>query len=423
MAAIDDDLAAAALGASVKEFYERHPYPLPVTDLAGYGPAWTDQRRRAETYLLWPNELYRDDRTILVAGCGTSQAAKYALRWPNAAVTGIDFSKASIDETARLKRKHRIRNLQLHQLPLERAGELKRSFDYIVCTGVLHHLADPAAGLYALRNVLDRNGAMHLMVYAPYGRVGIYMLHDYCRRLGIGTSPGEIHDLAAILRDLPPDHPLVPLLRNAPDFANEAALADALLNPRDRSYSVPELFDLLASANLDFGRWLRQAPYLPTCGALVQSPHRERFNRLAPTEQYAAVELFRAMAVHSLVAYRTDREHSVSINFEGDRWLDYVPVRVPDTVIVNEQLPPTASAVLINRNHSYRDIYLPIDTRQEALFETIDGKKSIRHLAPTEELRPVARVLFERLWQYDHIVFDTSREYARRRDCSWAFKS
>ena len=409
MAAFDDEVAGAAIGASVRDFYERHPYPLPVSDLTGYGAAWIDQRRRAETFLLWPNEPFRDDRKILVAGCGTSQAAKYAMRWPRSLVTGIDFSKSSIDETARLKRKHGINNLELHQLPLERAAELESSFDYVVCTGVLHHLPDPETGLGVLRNVLEPNGAMHLMVYAPYGRVGIYMLQDYCRRLGIGTSSAEVRDLAASLRDLPPDHPLVPLLRNAPDFGNEAGLADALLNPRDRSYSVPQLFDLLSSANLDFGRWLRQAPYLPTCGALVQSPHRARFNRLAPAEQFAAIELFRAMAVHSLVAYRTDRERSPSVSFEGDHWLDYVPVRVPDTVIVEEQLPPTAAAVLINRNHSYRDIYLPIDTSQKALFETIDDKNSIRHLAPAEDLRSVARVLFERLWQYDHVVFDTSQ--------------
>jgi len=33
----------------------------------------------------------------------------------------------------------------------------------------------------------------------------------------------------ASLRALPPDHPLLPLLRNAPDFRDEAGLADALL--------------------------------------------------------------------------------------------------------------------------------------------------------------------------------------------------
>ncbi len=50
-------------------------------------------------------------------------------------------------------------------------------------------------------------GAMHLMVYAPYGRTGIYMLQEYCRRLGIGTSQAEIQQLAASLVMLPPDHP------------------------------------------------------------------------------------------------------------------------------------------------------------------------------------------------------------------------
>ena len=193
-----------------------------------------------------PREPYRDDRSILVAGCGTSQAAKVALRWPRAQVIGIDVSATSIQETEKLKRKHRIENLELRQLPLERATELGRSFEHVICTGVLHHLPDPDQGLRALHDVLTPDGAMHLMVYAPYGRAGVYLLQDYCRRLGIGTTATEIRDLAASLRALPPDHPLVPLLRNAPDFRDEAGLADALLHPQDRAYSVPQLFDFLA---------------------------------------------------------------------------------------------------------------------------------------------------------------------------------
>jgi 2-polyprenyl-3-methyl-5-hydroxy-6-metoxy-1,4-benzoquinol methylase len=45
---------------------------------------------------------------------------------------------------------------------------------------VLHHLADPDAGLRALRSVLKPEGAIDLMVYARYGRTGISMLQDYC---------------------------------------------------------------------------------------------------------------------------------------------------------------------------------------------------------------------------------------------------
>src|SRR4051794_9537576 len=202
MAASDEQIAGAAIGAQVRDFYEKHPYPLGLDDLKGYAPTWTRERRSAEAHLFWPSEAFRDDRRILVVGCGTSQAAKHALRWPNAHVTGIDVSNASIEATAKLKRKHSIHNLQLRQLPLEAVADLGHTFDQIVCTGVLHHLTDPLLGLCALRDVLEPNGAINLMVYAPYGRSGIYMLQDYCRRLGIGTTTAEIRDLAASLSAL-----------------------------------------------------------------------------------------------------------------------------------------------------------------------------------------------------------------------------
>jgi hypothetical protein len=82
---------------------------------------------------------------------------------------------------------------------------------------------------------------MHLMVYAPYGRAGIYMLQEFCRRIGIQASDDEIRDLVVARGALPAAHPLARLLRDAPDFRQEAALADALLNPQDRAYSVPQL--------------------------------------------------------------------------------------------------------------------------------------------------------------------------------------
>jgi 2-polyprenyl-3-methyl-5-hydroxy-6-metoxy-1,4-benzoquinol methylase len=61
-----------------------------------------------------------------------------------------------------------------------------------MCTGVLHHLPDPDKGLRALHDVLMPESAMHLMVYASYSRAGVYLLQDYCRRLGIGTTAAEI---------------------------------------------------------------------------------------------------------------------------------------------------------------------------------------------------------------------------------------
>ena len=45
---------------------------------------------------------------------------------------------------------------------------------------------------------------------------------------------------------------------------------------------------------------------------------------------------------------------------------------------------------------------------EKALFDAIDGRRSIGEIASEDALRPVARTLFERLWQYDQVVFDLS---------------
>ncbi len=402
---------AIAVAQAVSIFYERHPYPPPVDDLERYRKSWTDERRRADACLFWPAEPYRDDRRILVAGCGTSQAAKVALRWPRAQVVGIDVSGTSIQQTEKLKRKHGIENLELQLMPVERAAELGRDFDHVICTGVLHHLPDPDQGLQALREVLTADGAMHLMVYAPYGRAGVYLLQDYCRRLGIGNSAAEIRELSASLHALPPDHPLQPLLRNASDFRDGAGIADALLHPQDRAYSVPQLLDFIAAAGLAFGRWVRQAAYLPQCGALASSPHRPLLARLPVEQQYAAVELFRGTMVrHSVVVYRRDRQQVHAVHFDDDAWLGYVPVRLADTIEVRERLPPGATAVLINKSHTYTDIYLPLSAQQQKLFDAIDGKRTIAEIAPQVAQRDTARVLFQGLWWYDQVVFDASSQ-------------
>jgi SAM-dependent methyltransferase len=416
----EHNTALLDVAGEVRDFYDRYPYPPPVDNLEKYRQLWQDQqRRRADHHLFWPARPYKEDQSILIAGCGTSQAAKHALRWPSAEVTAIDCSETSVRHTEELKQKYDLKNLQIHQLAIEQVNDLGMSFDQIVCTGVLHHLADPDAGLSALRGVLKPDGAMHLMVYAPYGRAGVYMLQEFCRRIGVRANDDDIQDLIRALSALPSGHPLESVLSQAPDFRDEAALADALLHPHDRAYSVPQLFEFIGNAGLTFGRWVRQAPYSLHCGVMTKIPQAARMANLPMPEQYAAIELFRGtMARHSVVVYRNDSASGLQpISFAADAWLDYVPIRMSDTISVQGRLPPGAAAVLINQTHTYRDLFMPIGSTDKSFFDAVDGVSTIGDilhkmtLSSSHRTTKVdsARAFFERLWWHDQVVFDASQ--------------
>lgn len=393
---------------AVREFYERTPYPPALSSLDERRGALGDRKhRRAQFHLVWPTEPFRDSCKILVAGCGTSQAARYALREPRSRVTGIDVSETSLRCTRALQQKYDLKNLDLHQLPIERVAELEQSFDLVVCTGVLHHLPDPDEGLRALRDVLTPGGAMRLMVYARYGRAGIYMMQEYCRLLGVFASNRELQDLDATLGMLSPEHPITSVLRKAKDFRSPDAMADALLHPLDRAYSVPEVYAWLERCGMSFGRWIEQAPYSAQCGVVAKGPHAARLARLPLRQQHAAVELLRGtMVSHAFIAYRD----AAPFGFTQERWQAYVPLSQPHTVCVRERLPPGIAAVLIHRAHRFTDLLCTVAPSEEPLLGAIDGERDLAEIVQGfggDEAEALS--FFERLWLHDQVVFDASR--------------
>lgn len=82
----------------VSRQYDRWQYPPPVTDLDAwttnhwdwFDPFWAHR-------LLWPDREYRPDLDILIAGCGTFQAAVYAYTNRAAKVVAIDVSRTALD--------------------------------------------------------------------------------------------------------------------------------------------------------------------------------------------------------------------------------------------------------------------------------------------------------------------------------------
>src|SRR5260370_2418356 len=105
----EHDPALLDVSEEVRALYDRYPYPPPTDSLEKYRRLWQDpQRRRADFHLFWPTRSFSESQSILIAGRGTAQAAKHAVRWPAAQVTCIDLSAPSVRCTADLKRKYSL---------------------------------------------------------------------------------------------------------------------------------------------------------------------------------------------------------------------------------------------------------------------------------------------------------------------------
>lgn len=208
----------------------------------------------------------------LVAGGGTGDACimlaqQLADRRCPAEVVYLDLSTASRAICEARAKARGLRNIQfLTGSLLDLPGMNIGLFDYIDCTGVLHHLPDPAAGMKALAAVLQPEGGVGVMLYGQYGRTGVYPLQEMLRTLAPPSMATE--DRIAMAKRLIRFLPTTNLFRRNPYLndhvtGGDSGLYDLLLHSIDRAYTVPEIADLTAAAGLRVVAFLEPVRYEP----------------------------------------------------------------------------------------------------------------------------------------------------------------
>ncbi len=261
--------------------YERWRYPEPIQDLEAClrgNWEWFDPSHASR--ILWPDREYKHDLDVLIAGCGTNQASVFAFTNPDAKVLAVDISQPSLDHQQYLKDKHALWNLELRLLPIEELPTLGLDFDLVVSTGVLHHLADPLTGLRALADCVRPDGAIGVMLYAKYGRIGVELLESVFRDLGLRQDDASLRVVKETISLLPADHPARSYLKIARNPQFDAVLVDTFLHGRARNYSVDDCLELVSSAGLAFQGWLHKAPYYPhECGYFLRVSCIQRSTR------------------------------------------------------------------------------------------------------------------------------------------------
>jgi ubiquinone/menaquinone biosynthesis C-methylase UbiE len=190
--------AETAVGAGVRRFYEAHPFP-------GFDASRFTTREELRIRASWfATQLDRDlpiGIRLADVGCGTGRlAALLSLR--SRFAVGIDFSRRSLGHARRLQEALGLENVSyveadLFQMPL-RAG----SFHVVLALGVLHHTADPGAGLAAVTRLARPGGLLIVGFYHRLGRLAQRIRQRLAARAGI---PDNVNVLKRRLRGQLPD--------------------------------------------------------------------------------------------------------------------------------------------------------------------------------------------------------------------------
>lgn len=260
----------------VRAMYEAYAFPErdPADERHRLVVAEIDCLAKLNHFCFAGRQSFDNGFRALVAGGGTGDHTIFLaeqLRGRDASVTYLDISRASM-EKARARAKARgLDNIEWHHSSILDLPSLSLApFDLVSCTGVLHHLPDPAAGLAELRAVLAPGGAMSLMLYGRAGRMGVYAAQELMALVnsGVDDASEKVRNARRVLESLPPAHWL---LRGGergavltPYLVDDANLYDTLLHPQDRAYNVLEIDHLLRGADLELVEFTFFGSELPT---------------------------------------------------------------------------------------------------------------------------------------------------------------
>ena len=235
------------------EFYGKIKYPWAPSAFESVCREDFWRKMVAQDIGYWHDEILPKGAKIWVAGCGTNQALFTALKFPDAQIIGSDLSKESLEMCQKNASQLNINNLELRHESINEAS-YHSQFDYIICTGVVHHNSNPILAIKQLSKALKPSGLAEFMVYNKFHRVTTAAFQLAVRMLAkCNVKPDinkELPISQMIVKDFREENMMGHMLKEM-ETTPEAAFADSLLQPVEHSYTIASLHDTLSESQFE----------------------------------------------------------------------------------------------------------------------------------------------------------------------------
>lgn len=264
-AKLRDDLHAytaisPGLSASVQRQYERFPYPR--WQVADAPPTKLDLRDMVAQHLPYQDMplLPAGPVNTLFAGCGTGKQVVQLVRSINMDnVLAVDLSRTSLAYAQRKAQEYGLQAVHFGQADILAVRDWEAAFDFVVCTGVLHHMADPQDALQSLLTVSKPGTVMFLALYSERARAHVVAAREFIAAEGLPDTLEGIRVFRDQIRGLPADHPAKPVAENR-EFYSASGLHDLVFNTHELRFTPLTLAALLNKAGLRFAGFLIDRP-------------------------------------------------------------------------------------------------------------------------------------------------------------------
>lgn len=377
-------MTADARDAAVDAHYAAFPYPArdPADEAKRLIEGSPSRLAEIEHYL-FRGRAPRPFRA-LVAGGGSGDATimlaqHMADRGLEGEVVWLDLSPAARRLAEARAARRGLTNVRfVDGSLLEARAHVGDGFDYVDCCGVLHHLADPEAGLAALHDVLKPEGGMGVMVYGALGRRGVYDMQAAVAMLAsLDLEPAARLAMGRkLFKDLPATHWLKrnPFVRDHIE-GGDAGFYDLLLHARDRAYTVGAFQDLVASAGLGVVSFIEPALYEPRT-YLKDRDLVARAAALTKAEQAALAErLAGVMTKH--VAYLASAGRAEAAAARPEDGMDRAPVLRDGN---GAELAKAARQGAIVAEHMGLKLVRPLPRLAPAILARVDGAATLAEI-------------------------------------------
>lgn len=235
---------------SVAAMYEANPYPR-----------WTHLARRptvdvrAALMRDFPHakavDFGSDPLQVLMPGAGTGQhPLTVASSYANAQVTGVDLARASLAYGKRMAARYGIGNIEFLRGDILDLHKLGRTFDHAECVGVLHHMADPRAGLLAIASVLRSGAFLRLGLYGESARSIVVKAR---RDIEAARLPATLDGLREFRRKvMTGEWRRLRALTEWEDFWSASLLRDLCFHVQEHRFTVSRVRSFLEGSGLKF---------------------------------------------------------------------------------------------------------------------------------------------------------------------------